>query len=84
MEYLLYLSGGDAGRTISLEQTERQMSNAHHEMGGEDMESSYYARERGTYEVERSGDCDECSEEFWIDVPKSIETESFPSSVGMV
>lgn len=58
--------------------------NTRHAASGKRAKSSYDAREGSTYEIKWSGDRDECSEEFRIDVPKSIETESFPSSVGMV
>ena len=52
-------------------------------VGGKDGESSYYAREGGTCEIEIVNGRSWVSKEFGIDVPKSIETESFPSSVGM-
>jgi len=83
MEYLLYLSGGDSGRTISLEKRGCHMISTRRAVGGKDVESSHYARECGTYEIEMVRGGNECSREFGIDVPKSIETESFPSSVGM-
>lgn len=45
MEYLLYLSGGDSGRTICLEKRGCHTINTRCTMGGECAESSYYARE---------------------------------------
>ena len=76
MEYLLYLSGGDSGRAICLETRARHLIIR----GGEDAEKSYYARECGPYEIQWSG---VPKLNFGIDVPKSIETTSFPSSDGM-
>lgn len=52
MEYLLDLAGGDPGRSISLEKRGRHMISTRHAAGGKDGESSYYAREGGTYEIE--------------------------------
>lgn len=81
MEDLLHLSGGDSGRSISLEKKVRQMINTRRRAVR--VPSSYYAREGSTYE-RGVKDRDGCSKEFRVDIPKSIETESFPSSVGMV
>ena len=83
MEYLLHLSGGDSGRTIRLRETCHVINN-HHTMGGQAAECSYYAREGGTYEIEPLGYENESPKEIGNDTPKSIETESFPSSVGML
>ena len=52
-------------------------------VGGEGTEKSYYAREGGTYEIQWSGVRNGGPKKFGIDEPKSIETESFPSSDGM-
>ena len=82
MKYLLYLSGGNPGRTIGLKNGVRDMINSRRAVGGEGAGGSYYAREGGTYETKPSGDCNACPEKLRIDIPKSIETESFPSSVG--
>ena len=60
------------------------MINTARVVGGEVEESSYYAGEGGTYEIKRLGDHDERSRKFGNGAPKSIDTESFPSSVGMV
>ena len=84
MEYLLYLSGCDSGRTVGLKKKDRQMTITRRGVGGGGAEDSYYAREGCTYEMKWLGGCNGCHKEFGIDVPKSIETESFPSSVGTV
>ena len=55
MEYLLYLSGGDSGRTICLKRGCHTI-NTRCIVGGEDAESAYYAREGGTYGMKLSGD----------------------------
>jgi hypothetical protein len=52
MEYLLYLSGGDSGRTICLKKRGCHVINTRQAAGGKDGKSSYYAREGGTYEIE--------------------------------
>ena len=57
--------------------------NTRRTLGGKGAENSYYAREGGTYEIKTSGVWYGGLKKFGIDAPKSIETESFPSSVGM-
>jgi len=60
------------------------MINTRHIVGGEGEEWSHYAREGGTYHMKPSGGCNRWPKKFGEDVPKSIETESFPSSVGIM
>jgi hypothetical protein len=55
MEDLLYLAGGNSGRTIRLERRGCHMISTRPTMGGEGTQSSYYAREGGTYEIGSSG-----------------------------
>lgn len=81
MKYLLYLPGSDSGRAICLKEASH-MVNTHRIVGGEGGKGSYYARECGTYEMKPLGAHHLFFKRFGNDVPKSIETESFPSSEG--
>ena len=62
MENLLYLPGGYSGRAICLKKRGCSTINTRLIVGGEGAESSYYARERGTYKRIVSGNCNESQE----------------------
>jgi len=84
VEYLLDLAGGDPGRPISLKKRGRQMISTRATQRAVRMRRVLTMPEKVVpMKLKWSGHGNELSREFGIDVPKSIETESFPSSVGM-